>query len=256
MCNDWLTIGKFTIHGYGVMIGIGFAIAVLVSIYRAKKKELNPDIIVDLAIISVVCGFLGAKLLFVIVEWKDFLQNPLQVLGSGGFVVYGGIMIGALAGGIYCKIKKVDFVSYFDLIMPQVALAQGIGRIGCFFAGCCYGAQTDSFLGVIFPAGSFAPAGVKVLPTQLFSSAGDFLIAGTLYFLGSRVKHKGDIGAIYLILYGIGRFLIEFLRSDARGSVGMLSTSQFISIFIVAFAIVLLVFNAKKSRKALDEKRD
>ena len=115
-------------------------------------------------------------------------------------------------------------MSYFDLIMPSVAIAQGFGRIGCFLAGCCYGRETQSALGVIFPQGSLAPAGVKLLPTQLFSSVGDFLIAGILIWFSSKSKTKGNTGALYLLLYGIGRFGIEFLRNDERGIVGLLST--------------------------------
>ena len=126
-------------------------------------------------------------MLYVIVEWKRFVQDPWSVLGSAGFVVYGGIITGVLAGYIYTRIKKISFVQYFDLIMPEIAIAQGFGRIGCFLAGCCYGRKTDSFLGVIFPEGSMAPAGVKLLPTQLFMSAGDFLIA-LLLILYARKK--------------------------------------------------------------------
>ena len=246
MHNDILTIGSITIHGYGLMIAIGFICALLVGTYRAKRKNLDPDVVSNVAIFVIVCGFLGAKLLYVIVEFERFMQDPMSILGSEGFVVYGGIIAGALTAIIYCKVKKIDFMSYFDLIMPSVAIAQGFGRIGCFLAGCCYGRETQSALGVIFPQGSLAPAGVKLLPTQLFSSVGDFLIAGILIWFSSKSKTKGNTGALYLLLYGIGRFRIEFLRNDERGIVGLLSTSQFISIFFVIGAVVLFIFNKKK----------
>ena len=118
-------------------------------------------------------------------------------------------------------------------------MAQGFGRIGCFLAGCCYGRPTDAFWGVTFPEGSFAPAGVPLIPTQLISSVGDFAIAGILLLYNKRNKKAGNVGILYMLLYGIGRFLVECLRSDDRGTVGMLSTSQFISIGIVLLAIVL-----------------
>ena len=249
MHNEILTIGKITIHGYGLMIGIGFLVAVLVGMYRAKKKGMNQEAILDIAIYAILAGFLGGKLLYVIVEWKRFVADPLSVLGSSGFVVYGGIITGVLAGFIYCRIKKLSFIKYFDLVMPEIAIAQGIGRIGCFLAGCCYGRPTDSFLGVVFPEGSLAPSGVKLLPTQLFMSAGDLLIALVLILFARKNKVDGNVGAGYLILYGAGRFAIEFLRNDSRGNVGALSTSQFISIFIVAAGIGLVVWNTLRARK-------
>ena len=96
-----------------------------------------------------------------------------------------------------------------------------------------------------------APAGIKVLPTQLFSSAGDFLITAILLLYYKKIKHTGDGGALYMILYGVGRFLMEFLRTDDRGNIGMLSTSQMISIVIVAGAVVLLWQNRRRDRELL-----
>ena len=180
MKTDILTIGKITIHGYGLMIAIGILCCIAMGMYRAKKYKLNPEAVIDIALYGVLAGFLGAKLLYVIVEFPAFIKDPLSVLGSEGFVVYGGVILGVLAAIIYCKVKGLVFLEYFDLCAPSISLAQGFGRIGCFLAGCCYGRETQSFLGVVFPANSMAPAGIKVLPTQLFSSAGDFLITAIL----------------------------------------------------------------------------
>lgn len=242
---DLFTIGKLTVHGYGLMIGIGILCCVYMAYYRAPKKGLNADAIMDIAIYGVIAGFIGAKLLFLIVEFKAFLQHPLQLLGSSGFVVYGGIIAGVIAAIIYCKKKNYRFMEYFDLAAPSIAMAQGFGRIGCFLAGCCYGKTTESFLGVVFPENSMAPSGIKLLPTQLFSSAGNFLIMAILLLYSRKAKKPGDVGILYMFLYGIGRFLIEFLRIDDRGGFWLLSTSQWISIGVVAFAAVLYVRNKK-----------
>lgn len=251
MKNDLFSIGPLTIHGYGLMIAVGILACIFMGMQRAKKKNLSDESVLDIAIVSVLCGFIGSKILFVIVEFDSFLKDPLKVLGSEGFVVYGGIIAGVLAAILYCRRKNLAFLEYFDLLAPSISLAQGFGRIGCFLAGCCYGRETDSFLGVTFPEGSFAPAGVKLLPTQLFSSAGDFLIMFVLLVYSKRSKQKGNVGALYLVLYGIGRFLIEFLRSDDRGTVGSLSTSQFISIGIVAIALLMFfrhkIFKTKET---------
>ncbi len=245
MYNTLFSIGSLTIHSYGVMIALGFAAAIVMSYCRAKAYGLKKEAIIDIALLAMIFGFLGAKLLYVIVEYKAFFTDPLRVLGSEGFVVYGGIIGGVAAAMVYCKKKKLSFISYFDLAIPAVAAAQGLGRIGCFLAGCCYGCESH-VLGVIFPAGSIAPAGIPLLPTQLISSAGDLLIALVLVLYARKSKIKGNVGALYLLLYGLGRFGIEFFRNDTRGSVGFLSTSQLISILFVIGAVALFVLNKKR----------
>lgn len=249
MKPDLFSIGPITIHGYGAMIALGILCCIFMGMYRAKKRDMNPEAVLDIAIFGVLFGFIGAKLLYVIVELPYFIKNPMDIIGSSGFVVYGGIIAGVLAAIVYCKKKNLVFMEYFDLCMPSVAIAQGFGRLGCFMAGCCYGRQTDAWYGVIFPAGSMAPAGVKVIPTQLISSLGDFLIMGILLWYSKRAKHTGDVGAMYMLLYGVGRFFIEYLRADDRGAVGILSTSQLISVFIVLGAWLLFYWNKKRSEK-------
>ena len=250
MKNELFSIGPLTVHGYGLMIAVGVLSCIALGVWRARREAMNDEAVIDIAILGVICGFLGAKLLYVIVEFDRFLEAPMQVLGSEGFVVYGGIITGVLSAVFYCKKKNLVFLEYFDLLAPSIALAQGFGRIGCFLAGCCYGRETQCFLGVTFPEGSLAPAGVKLLPTQLISSAGDFLILAVLLLYSRKSRQTGNTGALYLLLYGIGRFLVEFLRADDRGAVGALSTSQFISIGIVLVGILLFlrrrIFPVKK----------
>lgn len=239
MKNDLFSIGPFTVHSYGLMIALGILVCVFMGMYRARKYGYKDEAVLDIAIFGILSGFVGAKLLYVLVEFDSFLKNPMDVLGSEGFVVYGGIIVGALVGILYCRIKKLPCWEYFDLLAPSIAVAQGFGRIGCFLAGCCYGRPTDTFWGVTFPEGSFAPAGVPLIPTQLISSAGDFIITGILLVYSKHNKKAGNVGILYMLLYGIGRFLVECLRSDDRGTVGLLSTSQFISIGIILLAIIL-----------------
>lgn len=246
---ELFSIGPITIHGYGFMIALGILCCVAMASYRAKKYNMNPDAVLDIAIYGVIAGFLGAKLMYVIVEFPRFMKDPMAILGSEGFVVYGGIIVGVLAAVLYCRIKNLKALEYFDLCAPSIALAQGFGRIGCFLAGCCYGRATDSIFGVVFPEGCLAPAGMKLLPTQLFSSAGDFLIALVLVLYYKKKKHTGDVGALYMLLYGVGRFIIEMLRNDNRGAVGALSTSQFISIFIVIGSFIMFKMNRNRAEK-------
>lgn len=252
MAIDLFKIGPITLHGYGLMIGIGLIMALIVGEKWFVKKGLKPEAVLDIVLICGIFGFAGGKLLFIITEWKQFLAAPLSVLGSSGFVVYGGIFVSVLCIMLYCRIKKYYFMDYFDALVPEVALAQGFGRIGCFLAGCCYGHETHAWYGVVFPENSLAVPGVKLIPTQLISSVGDFAIFGILILIDIKTKNHpkrlaGDVGFCYMILYGIGRFLVEILRNDPRGAVGVLSTSQFISIFMFGLGVILMI--AQRFRK-------
>ena len=264
MHNDLLTIGKFTLHGYSVMIALGFIIAMGLCLLRAKKKNVNGDVITDIGLIGVVAGFLGAKILYIIVSYKELFSNPKNVIGIpaifAGFVAYGGIIFGFPAILAYAKIKKINAAEYLDFMIPFIAMVQGFGRIGCFLAGCCYGAQTDSFLGVTFPA-PHAMAGIKVWPTQLFSAAGDFAICGILLLFSIKERKKGMVSVLYVILYSVGRFIVEFFRADPRGEVPLgsrvLSTSQFISLLVLPIAIgVAVLINLPKESKQKDEVKE
>lgn len=231
MKNELLHIGPFTIYGYGLMIAIGVISAYFTAEYRAKKQGLDPDRVFGLVVCAVLGGFLGAKLLYFITELPAIIKNPSLLLDlSNGFVVYGGIIGGIFCCLVYCRKKGMVFLKYFDLVMPSVALAQGFGRIGCFLAGCCYGEETDSPIGIVFHESAYAPNGVKLIPTQLISSGLDFLHFLVLIWLARRVKADGQVAGCYLIFYSVGRFILEFFRGDMiRGNVGVLSTSQFIS---------------------------
>lgn len=246
MFNNWLTIGSVTIHGYGVMIAVGVILAFLIDEKLCDKFGLDGERIDTMIFAVLIGGYACSKALYCIIEWETFLESPMSVLGSGGWVVYGGIIGGLLTAYLFCKIHKWNFMDYFNVVVTSVALAQAFGRIGCFFAGCCYGIETDAFFGVTFPSGSLAPAGVKLVPTQLIMSAGDFLIAGICYRNLTKGKHPEDTGALYLILYSVGRFFVEYIRGDLRGEVGVFSTSQFISLFIFVLGAGLINYRQKK----------
>lgn len=247
MFND-INIGPLTIHMYGLMIAVGFLAALFLSEYWTKKKGLDRDILYGILVCAIVGGIVGCKLLYYIVELPQIIKDPSILLDfKNGFVVYGGIIGGVLASMLYIKkIKKNAFLPYLDIVMPGVAVGQGFGRIGCFFAGCCYGARTESAFSIVFKHSDYAPNNVKLIPTQLISSAGDFVIAAVLYFYLSRKHADGRVGALYFILYGIGRFAIEFLRDDYRGSIGVFSTSQIISLAVVVLGAVLFVRTGKR----------
>lgn len=249
MIND-IHIGPITLHMYGIMIAIGYISAFLISEKRAKKQGLNPDILYGIFWCAVFGGALGSKILYYTVNIRQVIANPSIIFNfRNGWVVYGGIIGGVFASFLYCRIKKVDFVAYLDLVLPAVAFAQGCGRIGCFFAGCCYGRETESVLSITYSHSNFAPNGVKLIPTQIYSSIGDFAIAFLLMAYARKKPAKGKVAAGYCVLYSVGRFIIEMFRNDYRGEYGPLSTSQLISVFILAIGIGMYVWAAKRQSK-------
>lgn len=232
------------IKGYGLMIAIGIIVAASIFINKGKKRGYDEDSLINLIIFTVIGGILGGKVLFILTELKDIINDPSILLNFGyGFVIYGAIGGGALTMYLYCKRKKWNIIEMFDIVVPGLAIAQGFGRIGCFLAGCCYGAKTDLPIGVVFPEGSLAPSGIHIHPTQIYSSIFDFALGFLLLYYGRKQKTNGKVMGMYLIVYSIGRFLVEYLRDDPRGSIGFLSTSQFIAIFTLVLGIIMFNIN-------------
>ena len=201
MKNDLLTIGSFTVHGYGLMIAIGVIAAYMMAEYRAKKKNMDPDNVFLLVIWALVSGYIGSKLLFIITILPDVFKDP-SILKNvwEGWVVYGGII-----GGV-------------------------IGR------------PATSEFAITFHNSAFAPNNIALVPTQIISSGLDFANAFVLLWLDRKKKCDGQIMALYLMFYSAGRFVLEYFRGDLeRGSVGVLSTSQFISVFTFILGVVIFV---------------
>lgn len=255
MKNDLLTIGGFTIHGYGLMIGIGIVAAYLMTEYRAKKHGLDEERIFPIAIWCLISGFVCAKLLYYITIFDEILKNPGLLLDvADGFVVYGGIVGGIAGGFLYSRLRRLNFWRYFDIVVPSVALAQGFGRLGCLLAGCCYGAESHCACAITFQNSAFAPNGIPLIPTQPISSALNFLHCIILLIFARYAKADGQVAALYMILYSAGRFIIECFRGDLiRGSVGSLSTSQFISIFVFLAGCILFAVNTRRGKRAAAE---
>lgn len=234
--------------GYGLMIAIGMCVGFGLCLYYAPKHRLSRDVYVDLILCLFAGGFAGAKLLAVIVNIKSIINGSMTFMQALSVtVVYGGIIGALIVCALYCKIKKVAFWSYADLALPCATITQGIGRIGCFLAGCCYGMEYDGFGSVVFPDSPFAPSGVQLFPSQIISSVFMILFGIVSLIQCNKQKHKtGEMATNYFVVYGLARFIIEFFRGDAeRGSIFGLSTSQFISIFFVAAGVAFKIARHK-----------
>lgn len=242
----------FSIYPYGLMIGIGLMCAILLFVKRCKNRGYDEDSAFNLAIFCGISGILGAKLFYIIIEFPELIKDPMLIIKdfSNGFVFYGGAIIGILTGYFYTRVKKWPFLKMLDIAVPSIPLAHAFGRAGCLFAGCCYGQETDSVFGITFSDSPYAPHDVSLIPTQIISSIGNLAIfAILLWFDNKKKKRDGQTGALYLIIYSIGRFIIEFFRGDPRGTVfNVLSASQFICIFVFAAGIIMMYVTKRVSK--------
>jgi phosphatidylglycerol:prolipoprotein diacylglycerol transferase len=231
---------------YGVLSATGMLAAFVLLALTRKYTRFSEDHVLSVIIWAVISGFLGAKILYWLVEWKQVVADPAFLMRTlrEGFVFYGSLLGGLVGVGIYAARKKLPFFAFTDYTIPGLVLGQAFGRVGCHFAGCCYGMECETPISVVFPAGGAAPAGIPLLPTQLMEASFLALLTILLVVLLKKKKPFGTVSGWYMVLYGAWRFAIEFFRSDERGFVGALSTSQFISIFVFLGGVILLVLVA------------
>jgi phosphatidylglycerol:prolipoprotein diacylglycerol transferase len=245
--------GRIHLYTFGVFVALGFMAALWIGGREAKRYGIDTQVFHDLGFTILLSAILGARLFFVLIEWEHFAAHPLQVFAiwEGGLVYYGGFVGAGLAALWYVRRKDMPVWDTADAVAPALALGQALGRLGCFFAGCCYGAACDLPWAITFSdprrAGD-APLGVPLHPTQLYESAGDFAIFALLYlFLGPKRRFRGQLFGVYLVAYPALRFIVECFRADPRGALGALSTSQVLGIPLFLFGIWIL---AKKKGSA------
>ncbi len=240
------SLGPLEVRAYGFFFAAAFVLCFAFGQLRGKKMKISSEKVWDMAFYIMFSSLAGAKLLSIIVEWKYIMQHglTLDILRSG-FVFLGGL-IGGTAGGFYYVLKnKLDYRKYMDFVAPIVPFGHAVGRMGCFFNGCCYGRPTDSCIGIVFPA---IGDGVPRIPSQLIEVFFLLIIVGTLLFWHSRRKYKGQLFILYITWYSIFRFINEFFRGDPRGGLMFFSTSQWISLFAIV-AITIFGYKLKYNKK-------
>jgi len=212
-------IGPYSVYSYGAMLALAFLVCSFLAKRRAASIGMDGEKILDLTVLLIMSGVIGGRIMFVVLDLEYFKTRPLDIfkLWEGGLVWYGGLILAVISGAVFLRIYKMPILKTADLMMPYVALGQAIGRIGCFLNGCCYGKT---------------PA----LPTQLFESAAMLIV---YLILRRRVPSNGRTFFLYLILYSVFRFSIEFIRGDNMLVIMGLTFSQFISIIIFTAAAIL-----------------
>jgi len=213
------------------MLVAAFFTAMFLAGRQAKKENVDPGIILNIAFPGFILGIAGARIFYVIENFAYYLKNPLEIimLQHGGLSWFGGLIFGVAAAAVYLKIKKIPFYPTLDLFAPFIALAQAIGRVGCLLNGCCFG-RID------------AP-----VPVQAVSSLLLIVIFIILRFIQDKPHKEGVVFFSYLILYSLKRFFIEFYREDNPVVFSGLTLFQLLSILLFVFATIK-IFSIKKSR--------
>jgi phosphatidylglycerol:prolipoprotein diacylglycerol transferase len=236
MCPELLHIGPVTIHAYGLMMALGFLAAGALASWGFRRRGLPTDTVYMALIAAVVGGLVGAKLNYVIIEPQFW---PESLLNGRGFVWYGGLIGGTLGVVGVLLATRTPLGPAVDAIAPGLAVGYGLGRIGCLLNGCCYGHESNLPWAMTFPVGS-PPTDAFVQPTQLYESLASFAIAAVLVLvLQRRVQRGGALFAWYMVLAGMERFLVEFLRNNEPVWVG-LTLQQLVSLVLTMGGVVLL----------------
>ncbi|MCQ2551187.1 MAG: prolipoprotein diacylglyceryl transferase [Clostridia bacterium] len=237
------SIGGVDVMWYGVLIGLGFLLAILISYYRAPKLGIKKDHVLDVALTIIPCAVIGARAYYVLFSW-GYYQNHLDEIFSfrhGGLAIHGGLILSFIGVYILCKVKKEDFLNVADLVAPVIALGQAIGRWGNFFNEEAHGGLTDSSLAVVINGQSY-------YPTFLYESVWCFILFIFLIYLTKHRSFRGQIVLLYGMLYSVERFFVEGLRTDSL-MIGFLRQAQVISIAIFIFCLVLYVILKKKKQR-------
>ena len=259
-----LKIGSFQIHSYGLLLAVAFLVSIQLFVSRGRRRGISEEALHSVALVLLVLAIVGGRGLFVLTHWSDYARDPVGVLRlwEGGLMLYGGYVL-AIAGGIvYVRRAGLSLWKVADAAAPAMALGIGIGRLGCFLNGCCFGLPTHSHWGVRFPAGSYSTyvfPGEALHPSQLYLAAAGILLCATLLALDRKPRFDG-----WLFWVGVGgdaviRFLVDFTRyydaTSFLGTVGRLSfnINQILSAFLLATALVMLRVLARRPADSAPE---
>lgn len=237
----------FTLFGidimwYGILLAIGMLSATFIALKESKRLNIKEDDILNLAMITIPCGIIGARAYYVIFNWSFYSQNLSEILNfrGGGLAIHGGLLAGILSGFIYTKIKKLNFFKVADCVVLGLPLAQAIGRWGNYLNKEAHGGPTDLPWGILID-------GQKVHPTFLYESIWNVGVFIFLLIFRKKQKYEGQILINYIILYSIGRFFIEGLRTDSL-MLGPLKMAQVISLVFIVSGIILNYVLSRKNK--------
>lgn len=265
-----ISIGSFSIAFYGMIIGLGMMLAMLVITTIAKKEGRKEDDFLDVTLIAIIAGIIGARLYYVIFSWdlyKDDLINIFN-LRNGGLGIYGGVIAGSIAVIIVCKIKKIPVLAAFDILFVGVIIGQIMGRWGNFFNREAFGDYTNGFFAMQLPVTALRSASdltenmmaniqtidgvqfVSVHPTFLYESLWNLMILCIMLFATKHKRFEGQVFTIYAMGYGLGRFIIEALRTDQLKIWGTdIAISRVVALVMISIGACITIIKLRTEKK-------
>jgi phosphatidylglycerol:prolipoprotein diacylglycerol transferase len=252
-----LSIGSFKLYTYGLFVAIGFLSAMTVSKVLGRREGIQPEKINDLYFVILLCAIVGARGLYVFISFDTYKDNLIDIfkIWNGGLVFFGGFIAAVLGTLAYIKYKQLPLWKTADIIVPGIALGHALGRIGCFFAGCCHGRECDLPFAIVFThPESLAPLNIPLYPTQLVMAASNLLVFGIMLVVYHRKKFHGMVFLTYIMIYSFFRSMIEFFRGDFRGDFffDFISLSQGIGLTASVIALLLLIVRSRKAAHGSD----
>lgn len=227
---------------YGILISTGVLIGVLVALKECKRIGFKEDDLLDFLLFAIPIAIIGARAYYVIFSWDYYSQNLDQIINirNGGLAIHGALIAGVIVSIIFCKIRKINVLQILDIVIPSLALGQSIGRWGNFINQEAFGGPTNLPWGILVD-------GVKVHPTFLYESIIDISIFFFLiWYRKNKRKNDGEVFSLYLILYSVGRFFVEGLRTDSLMFLNM-RIAQLISVGLILLGIAIFAFLRKRS---------
>ncbi|MCE5324645.1 prolipoprotein diacylglyceryl transferase [bacterium] len=250
MHSTLFTIFGLPIRAYGLMMVVGFCVGLWRAVRVAKRRDIDADRVYDLALVVLLSGIIGSRLVYILLNSQTESFSRFFAVWEGGLSFHGGVIFALLAGYIYTRRTKLSYLQMADLFAPSVAIAYAFTRVGCFLNGCCYGCPTSLPWGVRFlENGTLTPPSH---PTQIYATIANLIIFAILTRLENLKRANGFVFVSYLGLYGIYRFLVEFLRNgySAQEWICGLTQAQWVSIVMIvaSLAVILTVYRRPSSK--------
>jgi phosphatidylglycerol:prolipoprotein diacylglycerol transferase len=236
-----------SIGGYGVMLGLGFYFSFLLSEREFIIRGKNPDLAYRLLLAAIPCGIIGSKLFHILEHLDEFRADPAGMVFSGaGLSAYGGILLSLLVCGIIVYMHKENFLELADIVAPSLMLGYCFGRFGCHVAGDgCYGIPSFGFFATGYPNG-IVPSTITVLPTPLFEVFAAVIFTGILLQVRKLGWKRGNVFYLYLVLTGVSRFIVEFVRTNPK-LISFMTQAQVVSIALIIAGCAGFIYNATRS---------
>jgi phosphatidylglycerol:prolipoprotein diacylglycerol transferase len=250
-----IQLGPISVHWYGIIMGTAVFLGLLLAMKEAKRQGLNPDLFVDLILWAVPLSIIGARTYYVIFEWDYYGSNPGDIFAvwEGGLAIHGALIAATLTGIVFARVKKISFWKLADMAAPSLILGQAIGRWGNFINQEAHGGVVSESFISMFP--QFIQAqmfinGQYYHPTFLYESVWNLLVLAVLLWVRRQNwMRRGEVFLSYLMMYSVGRFFIEGMRTDSLMLTDTIRVAQFIGVVIFIGAALLIYWRRRQSQK-------